>query len=74
MKSMTGPPFDRIAAAACILLALTVLPLEMVPFASSVPMAAITVLGLALLTGDGLLVLIGLIAAVAALVVVPFWI
>ncbi len=37
-------------------------------------MAAIAVLGLALLTGDGLLVLVGLIAAVAALVAVPFWI
>ena len=56
---LTQAPFDRIIAAICILLALTVAPLEVVPFASAAPMGTIAMFGLALLVKDGLLVLVG---------------
>src|SRR5690606_36946996 len=48
----------RIAAAICILLALTVPPLELVPFATTAPMGAIAAFGLALFVRDGLLMII----------------
>src|SRR5690606_11249411 len=51
-------PFTRIAAAICILLALTVPPLELVPFATTAPMGAIAAFGLALFVRDGLLMII----------------
>jgi len=47
----------RLSAVACILLALTVPPLELLPFASSAPMAAIAMFGLALLVHDGALMI-----------------
>jgi hypothetical protein len=63
---LTGKPFVSIAAAACILLALSVPPLEILPFASTAPMAAIAAFGLALLVRDGVLMIAaGLLAALA---------
>jgi hypothetical protein len=53
----------RAAAVAVILLCLTVPPLELVPFASTLPMAAIACFGLALLARDGLLMLIAFVVA-----------
>lgn len=67
MKWLTGPPFDRIAAGMCILLCATVPPLELIPFASTAPMAAIAAFGLALLVRDGALMAVAMIASVAAL-------
>ena len=48
----------RIAALAVILLCCIVPPLELLPFASSVPMATIAMIGLALTVRDGLLMLV----------------
>lgn len=59
-------PFVKVAAVAVIALCLTVPPLELVPFASSAPMATIAVIGLALLVGDGLLMIIAGVLAIAA--------
>ncbi len=56
----------RIAAVAALALCLTVPPLELVPFASSLPMSAIAILGLAILMRDGLLMLAGYAAALIA--------
>lgn len=67
---LTRKPFDRLAAALCILLAMTVPPLEVVPFASTAPMGAIALFGLALLVKDGLLVLTGTAASLASLYIV----
>ena len=67
MTRFTTPPFDRAVALLCAVLALTVPPLELFPFASTIPMAAIALLGLALLFDDGLLVLVGLVLAVGTL-------
>lgn len=67
MKRFAGGPFPRIAAACVIMLALTVPPLEFIPFASTAPMAAIAAFGLALIVRDGLLMLIAGALTVAAL-------
>lgn len=66
MPKFTKGPFVRVAAVFCILLALTVPPLEILPFATTAPMAAIGAFGLALLVRDGLLMIIATILAVAA--------
>jgi hypothetical protein len=58
LPRLTEGPFVRVAAGACVLLALTVPPLELLPFATTAPMAAIAAFGLALLVRDGLLMLI----------------
>lgn len=67
--ALTNGRMSRIAAIACILLACLVPPLEVVPFATTVPMAAIAILGLALLVRDGLLLGIGLTVSLAAVAV-----
>ncbi|MEX2642337.1 MAG: exopolysaccharide biosynthesis protein [Acetobacterales bacterium] len=66
LEALTGRQAVRVAAAACIVLALAVPPLEVVPFVSSAPMAAIALFGLALLAHDGLLMLVAGVAAAAA--------
>jgi hypothetical protein len=66
LPKFTQGPFVRVAAAICILLALTVPPLELLPFATTAPMAAIAAFGLALLVRDGLLMLIATALAAAA--------
>lgn len=49
----------RVAALLILLLCMTVPPLEVVPFASSLPMVTVALFGLALLVSDGLLMLCG---------------
>lgn len=66
LPRFTGGPFIRIAAGFCILLALTVPPLELLPFATTAPMAAIAAFGLALLVRDGLLMIIAALLALVA--------
>ncbi|ODP37186.1 exopolysaccharide biosynthesis protein [Sphingomonas turrisvirgatae] len=63
---LTQGMFVKLAAACCIILALTVPPLELLPFATTAPMAAIAAFGLALLVRDGLLMIIALLLAAAA--------
>lgn len=65
----TRGPFIRVAAVASVLLALTVPPLELLPFASAAPMAAIAMFGLALLVHDGALMLVANLAAGVAVAV-----
>lgn len=57
LQTFTRGPFVRVAAASCMVLACTVPLLEVVPFASSIPMGAIALFGLALLVRDGALML-----------------
>ena len=52
---LTQGPFARAIGALCILLALTLPFLEVVPFGATVPSAAITLFALALIARDGLL-------------------
>ncbi|MDG6079075.1 exopolysaccharide biosynthesis protein [Erythrobacter litoralis] len=64
----------RIAAGLVILLCCTVPPLEFLPFASTLPMAAIAAFGLALTVRDGLFMLIALIVSgIAAVGAVWFY-
>ena len=66
LQRFTTPTFIKLAAATCIGLCLTVPPLELIPFASSAPMGAIALLGLALLVRDGALMIAALAFSVAA--------
>ena len=53
LERLTGPGAWRVAAVICIGLCLTVPPLEFVPFASTAPMAAVAMFGLAMTFHDG---------------------
>ena len=66
LTPLTSRSMRRVAAAIVCGLCLTVPPLELIPFASTLPMGAILILGLALLFRDGLVMLAGLLAAAAA--------
>ena len=66
LKFMTRAPFAQIAAGMVILLCLSVPFLEVLPFASSVPMLAVAGFGLAILVRDGVLMMIALAASLAA--------
>lgn len=74
LKFMTRSPFAQIAAGLIILLCLTVPFLEVLPFASSVPMLAIAGFGLAVLVRDGVAMIIALAVSFAALGMgVDYW-
>ncbi|GAB6387939.1 exopolysaccharide biosynthesis protein [Stutzerimonas marianensis] len=60
--------FLRIIAALCVVLAASVTPLELLPFASTAPFSAICLFGLGITTQDGAAILLGLIVAVGAFV------
>ena len=47
----------RVAAGACVLLALVIAPLELLPFAAALPLTGIALIGLALLVHDGALMI-----------------
>lgn len=66
LRALTSGIGTRVAALACIALALLVPPLELVPFASSAPMGAIALIGLALLVRDGVLMIAASLLAGAA--------
>ena len=57
LSPLTRKPARQAAAVVVLALCLTVPPLELVPFASTIPMGAILVFGLAFLFRDGLLML-----------------
>lgn len=67
--SLSEPLAIRLAAVCCVLLCLTVPPLEFVPFASSAPMFAVAVFGLAITVRDGVLMLAGFIVTIAAVAI-----
>jgi len=67
LPRFTTRAYGQFAAAICILLCLTVPFLEIVPLASSVPMGAIALFGLALLVRDGALMLTAMAVSVAAI-------
>lgn len=61
LQALTTPTADRVVALACVLVAVCVPPLELLPFVAFVPSLAIFTFGLALVARDGLLVLIALL-------------
>ena len=64
---LTSPVADRVVAGVCVLIALCVPPLELLPFAAFIPSFAIFVFGLGLIARDGLLILIAMIVSAGAL-------
>ena len=64
----TSKGFLRFIAMLCIVLATSVPPLELLPFASTAPFSAICLLGLGITTQDGAAILLGLALAVGAFV------
>ncbi|MBM2577351.1 exopolysaccharide biosynthesis protein [Jannaschia sp. Os4] len=72
LVALTKPPMQQAAALMVIVLCLTVPFLEIVPFASTIPMATIAMFGLGLLTGDGRLMALAWTLSLAALGV-AFW-
>jgi len=60
MTFLTEGPFARTIAIFCAILALTMPPLEVVPFGATVPASAITGFSIALVAHDGLLALLSL--------------
>ncbi|WP_309092779.1 exopolysaccharide biosynthesis protein [Phenylobacterium sp.] len=64
---LTGRVADRIVAAACVLVALAVPPLELLPFVAFVPATAIAAFGLGLVARDGLLILVAFAASAGTL-------
>lgn len=73
MGQFTTPFAARIVAGFCVILAMIMPPLEVLPFASSVPAAAIGLLGVGLSARDGLIILIGLVVAACAGVGAVYW-
>ena len=71
LQRITEEPWSRAVAGLC---AFTVPPLELVPFASTGPFAAIALIGLGLMGRDGVFVWLGVITAVASfyLLTLPF--
>ena len=67
LPALTQGPMIRVAAAAIIVLTLAVPPLELLPLATTAPMAAIAAFGMALLVRDGLLMIVAFAAAAGAL-------
>ena len=60
---LTSHNSERLSALAIIVLALTFYPLELIPFASSIPSSIIALFGISFITKDGLLTLITWIIA-----------
>jgi hypothetical protein len=73
LQGLVRGPVVRAAAALSILLCLTVPPLELLPFASTVPMAAIAMFGLAMLVKDGLLMLLAALLALSTVALGLGW-
>ena len=67
LLALTTPLADRLVALSCVLVAITVPPLELVPFAAFVPALAIFTFGIGLVARDGLVVLIALLLSAGAL-------
>lgn len=68
LQKIAGGAGLRVVAVLCILLCCTVPPLELLPFASSIPMGAIALMGLGLMARDGLVILIAAILSMGS-----FW-
>lgn len=59
LKGLAGEGAKKVIAALAVLLGLSMVPLELVPFAGAVPASTLVLLGLGLVAEDGLLIVIG---------------
>lgn len=67
MEFLTEGPARRIAAGVIMVLCVAVVPLEILPWASSGPMLAIAIISLALMVRDGLAMMLAWMLAAAAI-------
>lgn len=67
---LTAPPVTQVIAAICILIALSMPPLELVPFAGAAPMGAVALFGLGLTARDGFVVVLALALSAASVYIV----
>lgn len=74
LERLTEPPFDRLVALACVAIALMIPPLEFVPFGVAAPALALALIGLALTTRDGLVVILAAFVALCGASAVLFWV
>ena len=71
MSSFAGASATRVIAAFCVLIALGMPPMEMIPFSANLAGAALAAFGLALIARDGVLALIAFaFTAIMAFVIV----
>jgi len=63
-EQLFTPASKRAAAGLCILLAIALIPLELVPYAVALPALALTLIGLSFINHDGFLLVAGLIVTV----------
>lgn len=66
MTWLTRKPFSLIPALACLLISCVIPFLELLPFSTSIAATAIAFFALGLVAGDGLLVIAGIVVALAA--------
>ncbi|HBT32592.1 MAG TPA: hypothetical protein DEB15_07040 [Pusillimonas sp.] len=72
LQHVTQKPWSRVVAGLCVLCALAVPPLEVVPLGSVGPFVAIALIGLGFIGRDGLFVWLGILAAAVALYLLSF--
>jgi hypothetical protein len=72
LTGLTRPPADLLVAVTCLLIALAMPPMEVVPFSANGAGIALTLFGLGLVANDGLMALLGytLTASTLTLVIV----
>ena len=68
LSAMTKRPAVRASGAACVAMTLLIPPLEILPFATTLPTATIGMFGLGLLVRDGLLMIGGFVMSILATV------
>lgn len=64
---LTRAPFNRLVAVGCAALGLTMIPLELVPFAGTAPAFAITLAAIGMSTRDGIMIVVASLAAAGTL-------
>jgi hypothetical protein len=72
LEALTRPMADRLVALVCVLVALAVPPLELLPLAAFIPSLAIATFGLGLIARDGLVVLIAFVISTSALGLIAY--
>lgn len=73
LTGLVSFPANRIVALVCMIMALTMFPLALLPFAVAIPGTSIALLALGLTARDGLVVLLGFICSAAALGLLAYW-
>ncbi len=70
---LVRPPAPRLIAIVCVVLALSMAPLELIPFMGAVPALVISLLGLGLTAEDGVVVALGLAILILGVTGGPAW-